>query len=267
MKGVFVPELRRKLDLLIETGCFADRAELHHVLGRNETTVRGWINGGSGQPPDTIPQKAFGNVLQAFAIALPLYSNERIRDLLCGPLNDLEQTLTPASELSLSALIVREANTSSITLITEERGALGIARRAKRYEPAPQHTLSLGQWFRMEIGTRSRATCVLALQNAPSGWVIQPSMLDRDRLLIHVPGPDEKDETGYLTEENEIGRHQFIVAQCPLAFPAALLSAAHDGIILERGLVGQFADHYQSQPKTERRLFAVEVEFFRVGDT
>ncbi|RAP43221.1 hypothetical protein BYZ73_00480 [Rhodovulum viride] len=265
MIGLSVPELRRKLQLLVETGQFASRAEIAAALGRSEITLRGWVNGSSGTPPDTVPSRTEKAFRGLYARALPDLSEDRVRELLLGPADDLENLLRAAPDRSLRDLLVREADRASAALFLDESGSLSLVRRARREKGTPQFHVEIGQAFRIEFSTRSRAVFALALQAAPGGWGVVPCTFDRDRLRIHLPGAEENGEVSFLIEDNEIGRHLFIAAQAPSAFPAELLLAGRDGIPPDRTLLAHFQRHFEAQEKSARRLFAVEIEFTEKG--
>ena len=261
MAGLSVPELRRKLQLLVETGHFENRAAIAKALRRSEITLRGWANGSSGAPPDIVPQQNAQNFVDLYAQALPGVSKSGIRGLLLGPADDLENLLRAAPDRSLRDLIAREADVQSAALFLDESGAFSLARRASRARSEPQYRVEIGQAFRVEFPTRSRGGFVLALQAAPGGWGVVPSALDRKAGRIHLPGADEDGALSFLIEDNERGRHLFIAAQAHTAFPSALLLAARDGIPLDRTLLAHFQRHFEAQDRSARRLFAVEIEF------
>lgn len=263
MAGFSVPELRRKLNLLVETGHFADRAAIARAFGLSEITLRGWANGSSGTPPDTVPQKNVAALVDLYARALPDLSSGAIRRVLAGPASDLENLLRGGSDCSLKDLIAREADTSSAVLFFDNPNSMGLVRRATSNQPEPQFTVKIGQAFRLEFVTTSLAGFVIALQAAPSGWAVVSSSLDRKTGRIHVLGADTDGSLPFMIEDNEIGRHVFVAAQAARAFPAELHLAGQDGVPLDRTLLAHFIRHFEAQDRSSRRLLAIDIEVTR----
>lgn len=260
MAGLIVPELSRKLELLIDHGHFNSRAAIARSLGRSSVTLRGWANGGSGAPPNTVTRPNAKAFVGLFAAALPDLSKDQIRQLVDGPADDLEAALSSDSNRSLKYLIDRHADWNACTLHLA-RSEFGLVR-VVREEKVAQYRIALAKPFRLEFSTRSRAGFVVALQSAPGGWGVVPSYLDRRRKCVDLPGGNLNQEFGLITEENEIGNHVFVAAQASRPFPAAFKSAADDGISLDRTLLSHFLRHFEDQDKSTRRLFAVSIEFF-----
>lgn len=260
MAGMNVPELARKLNLLVETGIFADRAALAKMFDRSEITLRGWANGGSGTPPDTVPQKNVSTLIGLYEKALPNLSYTDVCSVLAGPASDLENLLKPGSERSLKELIAREADKSSASLFIDDQTSMGLVRRAARSQPAPQFKVKREQPFRLEFATASRASFVIAIQCAPGGWAVVSSSLDRSIGRVHVLGADPDGSLPFMIEDNELGQHIFVMAQAARAFPAELHLAEQDGVPLDRTLLAHFIRHFEAQDRSSRRLFAVDIE-------
>lgn len=267
MGGMNVPQLRRKLSLLVQYGHYESMNALAAAMNRSPITLKGWANGGSGTPAETVPQRNISALINAFARALPDLADDHIRRLLEGPADDLESFLQTSPKDGLKDLIASEADMASARIFLDESGALSLVRRARRVPPAPRYRVQLGQAFRIEVPTKSRAGFVLGLQAAPGGWGVVPATLEREAGLIHLPGPEELEGAhatlSYLVEENEIGSHLFIAAQSPKPFPDELLRAGRDGIPLDRTLLTRFQQHFEAQSRKYRRLFAVEIAFER----
>lgn len=260
MAGFSVPELRRKLNLLVETGHFPDRTAIAGAFGLSEVTLRGWANGSSGTPHDTVPRKNAAALIDLYARALPDLPKDQIQELISGPADDLEVLLKAGSANSLKELIAIEADKSNAAIFYDNPNSMGLVRRAGSAQPAPQFTVKLGQAFRLEFKTTSRAGFLIALQSAPSGWAVVSSSLDRKQNRIHIFGVEADGSLPFMVEDNEVGRHVFVVAQAARAFPAELHLSEQDGVPLDRVLLAHFIRHFEGQDKSSRRLMAAEIE-------
>lgn len=263
MAGQSVPELRRKLHLLIERGLFADMDAIATAIGRSPVTLRGWANGGSGSEPNTVPAKNVVSLVTLYQQALPNWSLDEIVRLLEGPADDLENAMSVPSASRMHDLLRKEASWNAATLIHDEQ-ELSLIRRFNPEKPIPHYVVRLGMAFRLEFATRSRAGFMIGLQSAPSGWGIVPASHDRQHACIHFPGTDERGDIGMMVEQSDTGRHMFIAAQAARPFPRQLVEAGDDSIALDRNLLAHFQRHFLQQDRSTRRLFAVEIEF-RLG--
>ncbi|WP_299971483.1 hypothetical protein [uncultured Roseobacter sp.] len=263
MAGLYVPELARKLKLLVREGHYPDLKAIAAALGRSWITVKGWGNDGRDTPPNTVPLKNVDALISVFHKSLPHKSPEQLRHLLTGPADDLEALLSPGDGFTLAALINQEAVTGSAQLFTKPHpSSRGFVRRAGTPADAPEFRVHLGQPFRLEFATRSRASFCLALQKSPAGWAALACSLDREHRRIHLLAAEEDGSLPFMIEDQDAGAHMFVVAQAAEVFPRALYLAGRDGVPLHQALLKAFKDHFESQSRSTRKLMSVEIEFY-----
>ena len=265
MSGLIVPQLGRKLRLLVDYGRYESLKALAASLGRSDITLRGWVNGASGTPPDRIPPEHVARFLSLYAAALPSLSEPMLRNMVLGPAEDLEALLAAAATPSLRDLIAREADTGSESFFLAEN-TLSLTRTRDERNRSAKWRARLGADFRIEFATKSRAGFVTALQSAPSGWGAVPCAFDRAYSRIHLPGPDEAGRTGWLYENTATGRHLFVAMQGAKPFPPEIAAALRDHVPLDRTILAHVMRNWRDQNQRSRRLFALEVEIERQKD-
>lgn len=254
-----MPQLGRKLRILVAYGHAEDMSDLAKKIGgRNPGTLRWWQSEGGGRAANTVPARAFSDLLKVFGAALPDQTPEQVRQLVLGPADDLERLLAPIEAASFRALIEREADRSSGTLYREDGLAL-IRAHGVQAQP-PQACIRRGEPFRIAFSTRLRGGFVAAFQAAPGGWGSVPSVLVRGQGCIHLPDLLAHGSPGFMSEDNEIGRHLFVAAQAARPFPPELEAAARDGVPLDRTLLAHIVRAFEAQDRSTRRIFALDVE-------
>lgn len=263
MTGLIVPQLGRKIRLLVEYGIHPSIEAVARTLDRSPITLRGWGHGSSGTVPNRVPPQVASAFLELYAAALPDLAPEQVRQLVLGPADDLEAMLSASAAPSLMVLITREADRTSGTLFDEKRGRLSLIRTNKARAARPLQTIELGRALGVEFATRSRAGFAVALQSASGGWGLVPCTLDRASGRIYLPNLNDNGSRDMLREDNEIGPHLSIAAQAGRPFPPEPFAAARDGLALDRTLLAHFARNFEAQDKTTRRLFALDLEIVR----
>lgn len=259
MSGVPVPQLGRKLRLLVTHGHADHMTDLARKIGgRRPATLRWWQSESGGHVANTVPEDAFSDLLKVFGDALPGQTPKQLRQLVLGPADDLEGLLAPQEATSFRALIDREADRSSGTLYRED--GLGLIKAHGGHTSPPQARVRRGELFRIEFATRLRGGFVAAFQAAPGGWGSVPSVLMRGKGAIHLPDTLPDGSPGFMSEDNEIGRHLFVAAQAARPFPPELEAAARDGLPLDRTLLAHVVRVFEAQDRSTRRLFTLEVE-------
>jgi len=63
-----------------------------------------------------------------------------------------------------------------------------------------------------------------------------------------------------MSEDDLTGRHRFVVAVHPRPFPAEFAAAGRDGATLDQRLLAHLRRHIEAQPKSSRRLMALDVD-------
>lgn len=259
-----MPQLGRKLRMLVTYGHAKDMTELaRQVGGRSPETLRWWQSEGGGRAANTVPERAFSDLLKVFGAALPDQTPQQVRRLVLGPADDLEHLFAPQTALSFRALIDREADWLSGTLYREDGLAL-IRTHGAQGQP-PQARIRRGEPFRVAFMTRLRGGFVAAFQAAPGGWGYVPSALVRATRCIHLPDLLADGSPGFMSEDNEIGRHLFVAAQAARPFPPELAAAARDGLPLDRTLLAHVVRAFEAQERSSRSLFALDVEVVGEG--
>lgn len=261
MTGVPVPQLGRKLRMLVACGRAEDMRDLAKKIGgRSPETLRWWQSEGGGRAANTVPDRAFADLLKVFGAALPDQTPEQVRRLVLGPADDLEHLLAPIEAASFRALIEREADKSSGTIFNEDGRPLSLIKTNKPLAHPAQARVHLGDLFRIEFATRSRGGFAVAFQGAPGGWWVLPCSLDLPKRRIFLPDRDAEKTPFLMREDLDAGRHLFVAVQADRPFPSEFHAAAQDGVLLDRGLLSHFLLDLEGRPKTARKLFALDIE-------
>jgi hypothetical protein len=143
MTGLIVPQLSRKLHLLITYGHHPSLEAVAKALGRSPITLRGWVHGGSGTVPDRVPPQLASRFVDLYRQALPGLTPEQIRALLLGPADDLEALFAAKAAPSFMNLVEREADWTSGTVCLDEGGSFSLVQTNKGRRRAPACRIEL----------------------------------------------------------------------------------------------------------------------------
>lgn len=262
MAGMEIPGLGRKLSLLVEHGYFPDRESLADAFGRARSTVYGWGHGGEGRASDTIPGDQVENLIKAVRACLsPEVTMDEARYLVYAPIAEFETRLLIQAETFLSDIICKEAVRGSGSLFPMPPVDAGlIDMEQESQEPAPNFSVPVGQWFRIEFSSAKRDGHVCALQHVGQSWGAVPCHFDRECGRVLLPGYKNGGELAHIREREETGRHQFIVLQTPKPPPIEFQRYLVDGIPLDGTIIRQLTYFYSNQPISRRKLLLLEVE-------
>lgn len=254
-----IPQLKRKLDLLMAFGPYADRAALAARIGSRPKTLYWWETGAPGRDPEMVSASGMPKLIDAAAAAFRCLPRDQVLRLLLGPAEDFERYLATEAAPSLRRLLENEADRRKGRIFLQDGSALSLIRTNRPEARPAQAKLRLGQYFRIEFATRHRGTFLLALQASPAGWWIVPSDTD-GKGRIHVPGLAEGGTPYLMVEETDAGFHTFVAIQATRAFPGDVLAAAKDGSMLDRAVIAHLVRDLAAQSKANRLILALDLE-------
>lgn len=256
MSSLRVPDLLKKLNLLIEYSEYSNLAEIADHLDKKLETVRSWTKGAG---LDVVPSHRRDAFIDLFAAQLPMLSRDQLIETLQSPRVHLEQAFITQKMPSLRALIEAQARFDRGKLVLAPNGLDLVEIR--RDQAATELRVPLGQYFRLEFETPHHGSQVIGLQHAPQGWAVLAASFDATRKTIHLPSLEADGSPNFMRERNDLGVNRFIAIQTLHPLPAVLHAALADRVVLNRFDLASLAEHLGSLGKTTRAIFALDIEF------
>lgn len=256
-----IPMLYQKFRLLIAHGIYRDWKDLGAEFGVSGKTVQAWGHGSAKQRMNWVPEHHQAALIGVFAKALPGkdYGPARIRNLILAPVYDLEQELQLSKRYTLIDLIEQEGRNDVCGLFTPASTLDLVSRRGARRRQ-PQFSIGLATPFRLEFRTGFHGRQTYALQQIEKLWAPVDSSFDAANRLIHVPGVCDDDEPDFMEENEDAGRHRFVVIQTKTTFPVSAQTVLRQPNVLDSRTLDELAMFYIDLKKTERRIFYVDIE-------
>ena len=257
MTALIIPDLQRKLDVLLSRQVFAGKDEIARHLGKSLKTVNWWAHGSSAREPGLIPPDSEAAMLMLFASCFPEGTSEiKIKNALMLSGAEFERAVQLAWSPSWETVLSRHANATAGKLLMRP-GEIGLVEiDAPSREDGP--IVPLGAWFRIEFQSEFTASHIYACQQAPSGIGPVPAKITQGR-GIQLPSPTNPGQSAYMRERADAGRHVFVAIQSARALPADLAAPLSGGLPLETSLLQRVAAHLMSIPLTQWRIFALSV--------
>lgn len=257
MTALIIPDLQRKLDVLLARRIFASKDEIARHLGKSLKTVNWWGHGNNTRTPGLIPADSEAAVLSLFAACFPEgTSTIDVRNALALSGSNFERAVQLAWSPSWETLLSRHANATAGKLLIRpgEIGLVEIDAPSRDGDPL----VPLGAWFRIEFQTDVTASHLYACQQAPSGIGPVPPQIAPER-VIQLPSASRPGQPAYMRERADAGRHMFVAIQSARALPADLAAPFSGVLPLETSLLQRVAAHLMSISQTQWRLFALSV--------
>lgn len=256
MTAFIVPDLQRKLDVLLSRQVFASKDEIARHLGKSLKTVNWWAHGNSTRERGLIPPDSEADVLSLFAACFPQgTSTIDIKHALALSGSNFERAVQLAWSPSWETLVSRHANATAGRLLMRP-GEIGLVEvDAPSRDGGP--LVPLGAWFRIEFQTDFAASNLYACQQAPSS--IGPVPVQLTSGGIHLPSPTRSGQPAYMRERADAGRHVFVAIQTALALPPDLAAPFSSVLPLETSLLQRVAANLMSLSVARWRLFALAV--------
>lgn len=255
MTALIIPDLQRKLDVLLARQVFASKESVARHLGKSLKTLNWWAHGSSARQAGLIPKESEADVLALFAACFPDGTAERdIRIALTQSGADFERTVQLAWSPSWEALVSRYARVTAGRLLMrpDEIGLVEIEAPSRDGGPH----VPLGAWFRIEFQSDLSAAHLYACQQAPSAIGPVPVQIVPPG-GIQLPSSASLGQPAYMRERVDAGRHVFAAIQVARALPADLAAPFSGGLPLESSFLQRVAAHLLSLPASKWRLFAL----------
>ena len=260
---ITVSALGRKLRLLIDYGYFKDWNDLGNAFDRAGSTVQYWGHGSDDREAGTIPANRYETLIDIFASCLgERFSRDEVVRLIFASVAELEAELQAQALVSLMRLIELEAETGTGALFLMSEAEAGLIETDQEpHRPKPEHSVRLGQWFRLEFPARLTTGHIAAIQHSGQSWGAVPNCLaDHTGLKVYSPGFRPNGEFAFMRERREAGFHRFVVLQTREPPPVEFKQYLADQIALDGAMLGRLARFYHDQPKTSRALQMLTLE-------
>ncbi len=261
--AVSVPELRKKLNILIAYGCYSDWDAIAVALGKSPKTIQWWADGAANREPNAVPKGSFQKLVDLFSSALPAHRpDDEVRKLILGPASELESEFRAAPTISLAGLIEDEAINDAGSIIRADRSNMELVESEPVGDaPEPDAVIKLNEWFRVVFRSSLHGQYVLAMQNVQQTWGGLAATFEAESRSIYLPGLNEASgRPVFMREVRDRGTHRFVVMQTAEPTPVDLRSAFQDRVAFDKSLLDRAATFYASQPKSRRCLFLLELK-------
>lgn len=260
--GLPVTQLAEKLELLVTHGAQENMDAIARALDKKRSTIRWWASREHPQGRGLVSKSGVDPLIDLFAQALPDLERSHVRALLCGPIDDLETYFRAGSIAVLTRVIKDHADTSSGRLIPEDQEPreMGVIETNKKTRYALQHRVPLETYFRIEFPTRAVGRYAYGLLNCDHKWQFIECWLNDTGTCIHLPDLDENGKLAMIRVLVTPIPHRFVAIQTNKPMPAEVLAASQENTTLDRPILSQIARFYEAQPKSTRRLFAMDVD-------
>lgn len=260
MSTVSIPDLKRKLDLLMAFGPRKSWAALAVPFGRSQKTLRWWADGDDSRDPGTIPDKHLETMLSLVREALPAgNSDDDPRRLLFGDFRSFEQTMRAQhlAAISLPALIEKEGRFDRGRL--HRAPDINLVERAGAKADVP--VVALGQPFCLEFPCDD-AGHALVLQHVQQTWAAvvlsdTNAIMRVRRGSYFVPARQADGAPTFMVEDRDVGQHRFVALITPKPYPADIVVAAQQASVFDLTTPNALAEHYLQQPKPQRSIDVV----------
>ncbi len=281
MIPIYVPDFKKKLDLVAHHAGYKNIAAISAEMGVKEPTLRSWTKAHTGRREGMVSKKGREPVISFFCAQLPHLSEKSVIALLEGPYDDMAAAFLSVGHSSLSELIDEEAVFDEAEIIIGhegrfEAGHKGFSREAwagfceersvrviPLNDPKPRHQVPIGTYFRFEFRQVHRAKYFLALQQSSQGWTVIAGSPDKEAKIVRVPSARGKEIT-VLCEDHDYGDSRFTLIQSTRPFPDFIHINLKDGIPLSRTEIAFLTQHLLGLSKPDRTFQAVDVYFCQI---
>lgn len=206
-----VPDLARKIDLLIASEPIGSREAFAQCMGVSAGTTYDWANGTATSPANTLPQTRIAAFAESVAAALGCEENDPIiGEIVHGPADLLATRLQARNAPALTDTVQKIGREIEAKLIRPE-SEIGAVRIVRQSDIEPKLRLRLGEAFRLEFHDGPGFRLWIALQKSPSGWWSLGRVAQSADGVIHFPGESTQGTFDTMVEDSEAGRHRFVV--------------------------------------------------------
>ena len=259
--GVIVPDLRKKFRLLEAYGLGASLDDIAKQLGKKPKTILWWADGSDIRQRDTVPDRSFDDLVEAFSKLLPALTCDEVRQFLLGSVAAFESYLRSGNTPSLMHFIDMEGDSSACKLIFDnDDDDMGMIEIAEIQQGKDVHVVEAGQKFRIVVEKDLRFRHVLALQHAQGLWLpLHHSIHDMDGHCL-VPHVDDSGRPLFMFERHDFGRNLFVILATDGPMPSEMNKLKKLSTTLDTTMLDKLAAHYNAQPQTRRTIFSLSID-------
>ena len=258
-----VPELQKKLGLLVRYGYFESFEAIAAALGRKPKTVRRWAHGDGTRDAGRIPADSHERVIRLLTGCLvPDVPEHRALEIVLGPASLMAEQLGAGVPRSIRDFVAAEGDAGACRLFAAEEGEIGLIETDQE-RPRARFRVELDGWFRIVVGKDLRRRNIVALQltSSTSGFV--PHALEPATGHVLLPGLKEDGGLAYMRERRDNGVSRFAVIGIGRPWPADIPA---DGTRpLSEALLDRLGHVYGQQPPEEREIHVATVDIRKPG--
>lgn len=281
MIPIYVPDFKKKLDLLVKYADFKNLAEIADEMGVKEPTLRSWTKNRGAITEGMVSKHGREPVIKLFCVHLKHVPQKAVINLLEGPYDDMAAAFLKIHRLSLSDFISRETSFEGGE-VRLGKGRSGFAARIRRmfrkkedyvWEPSPlvvveeaprfdpKSVVPIGTEFRLEFPLAHRAKYFLGLQQTSQSWAAIAAGKLRGLEIACMPQPLENLRPAVMCEYHDLGPSRFTLIQSMRPFPDFIHSSLANHVPLSRTELDSLSWYLQDLPKVDRTLRSVDIAF------
>lgn len=261
-RWIGVPDLRQKLDLLVDSRLVPSKIALAEEWNVGRSTLYNWERSSDGKRENRLPAEMFVRMQAKFEPLLAHLSAREIGDYMRGPARLLVDEIARSKVLDRSLTgFLEDAVRGEGRVIKAPRDLPLVAIASTPDDTVPQ--VRLGELFRLEFTLRHRCRYAIAIQNVGRSWGIVPALVDERSNLVLSPGPSVSGEQAYLHESVEPGLHSFYCLQSVAAVSGDLQTRLAEPFELDRGAMAAMGQFYGEQARRDRALQRIDLRVSR----
>lgn len=258
-----VPELQKKLGLLVRYGYFDSFDAVAAALGRKAKTVRWWGHGDAARGGGRIPADRYEQVMALFRdCLLPDVPESLVDEIVLGPASEMEEQLGPSDPKSIRDFIRSEGVAGAGRLFVGKENEIGLVE-TDQDRPAIKFRVPLDAWFRIVVEKDLRRRTILALQLTPSACGIVGHAVDPGTGHVLVPGLMEDGSLAWMRERRDNGLNRFAVIGLNKLLPADIPSEG--GQVLTEALQNRLGYVYGQREQDEREIHLMTIDILKPG--
>lgn len=257
-----IPQLRRKLALLVENEHFANLEEIANGIGTTQKTLEGWADYGSNKvTKGMISGKHYQQTLEIFkGVLCKQHGDIDVEAIVKGEVSELARYLSHSPRFTFHELVERYAIThGSKAFIDKNTGMPAVKRRSQKM-PLTLFKATTKQWFWIEFQTDLTSSHTIAIQQRANEWAFSDVEYVKDEKQILIPGLRADGFPDSIQEADWDGINTFYAVQTIKPWPQVIMEAIKSSAPIDNAFLQKVADHYASNKPDNRRLFASAID-------
>ena len=216
-----IPDLAKKLNILIEQNHFNDIQQIAHRLGKSPNTLKWWIYGSNTHEPNTISKRSVAAIIDLFrTTVLNKYSRKEVHMILALDYSEFRSKVLPNENRNWEDWIEGRAVYGNVNLIPkkQELDIFQIDTGDLRIE----HRVKVSERFRLVFPLPIESSLILGFQSANGLWARAP--IAKNEASIHLPPPQSNGLPQYIFEQTPLANHRFYLVSSSSKAGAQLTS-------------------------------------------